>query len=71
MATTIQLPPQKLDTLIRTAIREELHEILDDPDFGLSLKASVGQRLLRSQRAKRAGKVHTAQEIIARLGLRV
>ena len=71
MTATIQIPTQKLNTLIRTAVREELREILDDPDFALSLRPAIIPRLARSSHAKRAGKVHTAQEVIARLGLRV
>lgn len=68
-ATT--LSPQKLYTLIRATVREELRELLNDPDFGLPLKASTAQRLAHSLRAKKTGQVRSAEEVISRLGLRV
>ncbi|MFH1430703.1 MAG: hypothetical protein ABIG71_04275 [Candidatus Uhrbacteria bacterium] len=62
---------RKLHTLIRRAVREEIRALLDDPDFGLPLRASVVQRLTRSKQSKRSGKTRTADEVIARLGLKV
>ena len=61
----------KLKTVIRATVREELQELLGDPDFGLSLRTSIRTRLLQSKKSARAGRVVSADELIARLGLKV
>lgn len=61
----------RLLALIHRAVRQEMREILDDPDYGLPLRASIKRRLERSQRSKRAGRVAPLEDVIARLGLKV
>jgi hypothetical protein len=48
-----------------------MRELLDDPDYGFPLRASIKRRLERSQRSKEAGRVAPLDDVIARLGLKV
>ena len=58
---------RRLIALMRCAVREELQEIIGDPDVGLSLRPAFVRRLAR--RSGRAGKTLTAAEVIKRLRL--
>ena len=46
-----------------------LREILSDPDFGLSLKTSMVQKLKKSIQAKKGGKVKDLNKVLKRHGL--
>lgn len=67
----MQITTTKLRTFIHTAVREELQDLLQDPDLGLSLRATVGKRLLRSKRSQKEGRIFSADNVIARLQLNV
>lgn len=71
MLTTIKITPKKLQRMIKSAVREEFQELMKDPDAGLKLRKSTIDRLRRSERQARAGKVHTLEEVVRDLGIAV
>ena len=71
LRTVARLRDRHLLALIRCAVREEMCDLLGDPDAGLQLRASTERRIERSQESLRRGKVYTESEIIRGLGLRV
>jgi len=41
----VELKNKKLNSLIRQIVIETVHNILEDPDFGLELRESIRKRL--------------------------
>lgn len=57
--------------MIKSAVREELLGLFRDPDAGLKLRKSTIDRLRRSERQARVGKVHTLEEVVRDLDIAV
>jgi hypothetical protein len=63
MARTL-LQDKKLNSLIRQTIIETIREIFNDPDYGLPLSIRTAQRLKKSIKSKKAGRVISLKEIL-------
>ena len=57
---------KKINDIAQRQVMGALREILSDPDFGFSLRASVIQRLKKSVRSKKTGKYKNLKEILAK-----
>lgn len=54
------------DMAIRKQVISVIREMMRDPDAGLELREAFKQRLLKSVRSKKAGRVKTLAEIKAK-----
>jgi hypothetical protein len=71
MATTVaQMTTSELREMIEPIIEQKLLELLGDPDEGLPIRNSVGDKLLRQQQAVAAGeRGEPLEDTVRRLGL--
>jgi hypothetical protein len=68
--TVAEMTKDELKEMIETLIEQKLLELLGDPDEGLEIRKSTRERLLRQQRAVRAGERGEAfEDVVRRLGL--
>jgi hypothetical protein len=68
--TVAEMTRDELKEMIETLIEQKLLELLGDPDEGLEIRKSTRERLLRQQRAVRAGERGEAfEDVVRRLGL--
>ncbi len=70
MTITSPFTPQKLRTFVQSTVREELHELLNDPDFGRELRPLIAKRLRAIAHTKKE-RLLSANDVIDRLGLGV
>lgn len=63
MAKTI-VQNQKIDKFVRQAVVEAIREIFNDPDYGLPLTPQTIQRLKKSTKSKKAGRIIEFDEIL-------
>ncbi|MFH1582604.1 MAG: hypothetical protein ABIA08_02505 [bacterium] len=63
MAKTL-LQDKKLNNLVRQTIIETIREIFNDPDYGLPLTSRTIQRLKKSMKSKKAGRVINFEEVL-------
>jgi DNA-binding NarL/FixJ family response regulator len=68
--TVAQMTKQELKELIETSIEQKLLDLLGDPDLGLTIQATMRERLVRQQEAVARGeRGESFEEIAQQLGL--
>ena len=55
---------QKINKFIRRAVLEAIREIFNDPDYGLPLTLPTIQRLKKSIRSKKSGRIIEFEDIL-------
>jgi hypothetical protein len=70
MSTKVaELTVDEFRQVIENTVEQKLLEMLGDPDEGLELSEDIKARLNRARADKEAGRVITAKEVAAQLGL--
>jgi hypothetical protein len=70
MSTKVtELTVDEFRQVIENTVEQKLLEMFGDPDEGLELSEDIKARLNRARADKEAGRVITAQEVAAQLGL--
>ncbi|MGD8624276.1 MAG: hypothetical protein PVF47_10900 [Anaerolineae bacterium] len=70
MSTKVaELTVDEFRQVIENTVEQKLLEMFGDPDEGLELSEDIKVRLKRARAEKEAGRVITAQEVAAQLGL--